>query len=165
MKRSLYCGLSEWVRGLLSRSKMTMSLAVTIWGGKCRAIRNLFFGSLSYRTLIWPKASTTFCLARILLANTSSSSNSFEGRASTAAFMAILLSISWRKASARSAQTLDLHLREERHQRVGAHLHDRRHVELDQRLALIRRELELIRVSRCVCHVLSTLVLVVSKAV
>ena len=42
------------------------------------------------------------------------------------------------------AQPLDLHLRQERHQRVRAHLHDRRHVELDQRLALIRRQLELV---------------------
>src|SRR5258707_1085944 len=31
MKRSLYCGLSAWVSGVLSRSKVTMSAAVTMF--------------------------------------------------------------------------------------------------------------------------------------
>jgi hypothetical protein len=35
---------------------------------------------------------------------------------------------------------LHLQLREERHQRVGAHFHDGRQVELDQRVALLGRE-------------------------
>src|SRR3954463_13236068 len=167
MKRSLYCGLSEWVRGLLSKSKMTMSFAVTICGGRCRAIRNLFCGSLSCRTLIWPNASTTFCLARILLASTSSSSRALSGRASAAAFIRAVPSFRCclRKASTRGAQTLDLHLREKRYQRVGAHLHDGWHIELDQRLALIRRQLELVRIARRVGDVLCALVGVMCQPV
>src|SRR5208282_5043591 len=54
-----------------------MSLGETRPGARWRDIRNLP-GSLSWRTLIWPKASTIFCWERIWLPVTSSSSRSPE---------------------------------------------------------------------------------------
>jgi hypothetical protein len=62
-------------------------------------------------------------------------------------------------------QTLNLQLCEEWNQRMRAHLHNRWQVELDQRLALIRRELETISVPRGVGQVLGTHVRIMSEAV
>src|SRR5262245_30528186 len=159
MKRSLYCGLSAWVSGVDSMSNSTMSFVVTIPGGRWRDIRNLP-GSLGCRTLIWPKASTTLSLKRILFAITRSSSRSLGGAAVLAVVLAAVflaaafigqslscrLSRGKRSTGSARAQALNLHLRQERHQRVRPHLHDRRHVHLDQRLALVGRQAELVRI-------------------
>ena len=50
--------MSLWVSGSEFSSNSTMSFAVTMPGGRWRAIKNLL-GSAGCRTLIWPKASTT----------------------------------------------------------------------------------------------------------
>src|SRR5262245_59542184 len=133
-------------------------------------MRYRFAGSLSSRTLIWPKASTTLKWKRILFASTRSSSKSLEGRVAAVAALAIEPSFIACVAGgvmsrASSPQALDLHLGEERHQRVGAHLHDCRHVELDQRLALLGGELELVGIGRRVGDILGALVGVVGEAV
>src|SRR6478609_7377790 len=63
------------------------------------------------------------------------------------------------------AQPLNLHLRQERDEWVRPHLDDGRQVELDQRLALIGREPELVREGRCIGHVLRSQVGVVREPV
>jgi len=75
-----------------STSLIAMSAGVTIPGGRWRAIR-YFCGSSGCRTLICPKASTTFRRKRILLAMTRSASRSlgksWGKRVSAAAFISM----------------------------------------------------------------------------
>src|SRR5215510_14108224 len=167
MKRSLICAMSVWVSGFESMSKVTMSFAVTMPGGRCRAIRYWFCGLRSSSTMMWPKASTTWKWNRILLASTRSSSWTFDGLEEavfaetfaavfTGVFTAFLVATSsvlvarvWEgkdRSLALRAQALDLQLGEEWHQRMGAHPHDRRQVELDQCLALVGGKLEAVRI-------------------
>jgi len=63
------------------------------------------------------------------------------------------------------AQPLNLHLRQERDQGMRPHLHDRRQIELDQRLALIGGKPELVREGRRIGHVLRPQVGVVGEPV
>src|SRR5262245_39658249 len=69
------------------------------------------------------------------------------------------------ESSPPGADALDLHVGEERHQRVRAHLHDGRHVELDQRLTLVGRQAELVGVGAGVGDVLGALVFLVRQTV
>ena len=56
--------------------------------------------------------------------------------------------------SAMRSQPLNLHLRQERDQRMGTHFRDGWQIKLDERFPLLRRQLELIGVGRSIRYVL-----------
>src|SRR6266545_4885522 len=106
-----------------------------------------------------PNASTTLKWNRILLASTRSSSWVLDGleeavfaEVFTGVLAATVISPCCESVgemgsiSALRAQALDLQPGEEGHQRMRTHPHDRRQVELDQRLALIGGQREAIRI-------------------